>query len=113
MKNTNQNHNLECLVIDWKFDKIKKLDEILEKMGYEDKSESKFRNIKEEIQRVLENHKRGREISTTEMNGVRSSLLHCDHHDLVRVDSIITRIWNETDMEYQWGSVVKNLKWKI
>ena len=100
-------------MIDWKFDKIKKLDEILEKMGYEIKSESKTSNIKKEIQRVLENHKRGREISTADMNRVRSSLSDCDHHDLVRVDSIVTRIWNETDNEYQWGSVVKNLKWKI
>jgi len=100
-------------VIDWKFDKIKKLDEILEKMGYEDKAESKTRNIKIEIQRVLENHKRGQKISTAEMTRVRSSLSYCDHHDLVRVDSIATRIRNETDKEYQWGSVVKNLKWKL
>ena len=100
-------------MIDWKFDKIKKLDEILEKMGYEDKNESKTSNIKKEIQRVLEDHKRGRKISTADMTRVRSSLSYCDHHDLVRVDSIITRIRNETDKEYQWGSVVKNLKWKI
>ena len=82
-------------------------------MGYENKNESKTSDIKKEIQRVLENHKKGREISTADMIRVRSSLSDCDHHDLVRVDSIITRIRNETDNEYQWGSVVKNLKWKI
>ena len=100
-------------MIDWKFDKIEKIDEILEKMGYEHKNESKTNNIKNVIKSVLENHKKGRGVSTEEMTIVRSNLPNCDHHDLVRVDSIITRIRNETDKEYQWGSVVKNLKWKI
>ena len=92
---------------------MQKLDEILEKMGYEHKNEAKSNDIKRDIQRVLENHKRGRGVSTTDMTRVRSSLSYCDHHDLVRVDGIITRIRNESDNEYQWGSVVKNLKWKI
>ena len=100
-------------MIDWKFDKIQKLDEILEKMGYEHTNEAKSNDIKRDIQRVLENHKRGRGVSTADMTRVRSSLSSCDHHDLVRVDNIITRIRNESDNEYQWGSVVKNLKWKI
>ena len=100
-------------MIDWKFDKIEKLDEILEKMGYDRKNEAKSKDIKKKIQRVLENHKRGLGVSSADMTGIRSNLQYCDHHDLVRVDSIITRIRNETDSEYQWGSVVKNLKWKI
>ena len=49
------------------------------------------------------------------MNIVRSNIEKCDHHDLVRIDQILTRNKNEKsdDEEFQWGSVVMNCKWRI
>ena len=81
-------------------------------MGYEKSKNLEVEDIKAFIIRVLSNSKKGITVQKSEFNTLLSNVDKCDHHDLVRVDNIITRTWNETDSEYQWGSVVQNLKWK-
>ena len=99
-------------MIDWKVNKIRKIVEILEKMGYENSKNLEIKDIKAFVIKVLSNNKKGEMVQKVEFNTILSNIDKCDHHDLVRVDNIITRTWNETDKEYQWGSVVQNLKWK-
>ena len=99
-------------MIDWKVNKIQKIVEILEKMGYENSKNLEIKDIKAFVIKVLSNNKKGEMVQKVEFNTILSNIDKCDHHDLVRVDNIITRTWNETDKEYQWGSVVQNLKWK-
>ena len=99
-------------MIDWKVNKIQKIVEILEKMGHEKSENLGIKDIKALIIKVLSNNKKGELVQKVEFNTILSNIDKCDHHDLVRVDNIITRTWNETDREYQWGSVVQNLKWK-
>ena len=99
-------------MIDWKVNKIQKIVEILEKMGHEKSKNLGIKDIKAFIIKVLSNNKKGELVQKVEFNTILSNIDKCDHHDLVRVDNIITRTWNETDREYQWGSVVQNLKWK-
>ena len=100
-------------MIDWKTNKTRKIAEILEKMGHEKSSILKTEDIKSFIMRVLTSHKKNELIQNTDLNTILSNIENCDHHDLVRVDNIITRIWNANNGEYQWGSVVQNLKWKL
>ena len=100
-------------MIDWKINKIEKIVEILEKMGYQKAENLKIDNIKTFISRVLTNNKKDDSVQDIDLNTILSNINKCDHHDLVRTDNIITRIWNKNNEEYQWGSVVQNLKWKI
>ena len=100
-------------MIDWKINKIGKIVEILEKMGYQKAENLKIDNIKTFISRVLTNNKKDNPVQDIDLNTILSNIDKCDHHDLVRTDNIITRIWNKNNEEYQWGSVVQNLKWKI
>ena len=99
-------------MIDWKVNKIRKIVEILEKMGHEKSKNLGIKNIKAFIIKVLSNNKKGEMVQKVEFNTILSNIDKCDHHDLVRVDNIITRTQNEIDKEYKWGSVVQNLKWK-
>ena len=99
-------------MIDWKVNKIGKIVEILEKMGHEKSKNLGIKNIKAFIIKVLSNNKKGEMVQKVEFNTILSNIDKCDHHDLVRVDNIITRTQNEIDKEYKWGSVVQNLKWK-
>ena len=69
-------------------------------------------NIKPFIMSVLKKSKSNEIIQTEDLNIVLTNLNECDHHDLVRVDNIITRIQNKKDGEYLWGSVTQNLKWR-
>ena len=69
-------------------------------------------NIKPFIMNVLKKNKCNDIIQTEDFNIVLTNLDKCDHHDLVRIDNIITRIQNEKDGEYSWGSVTQNLKWR-
>ena len=100
-------------MIDWKINKIGKIVEILEKMGYQKAENLKIDNIKTFISRVLTNNKKDNPVQDIDLNTILSNIDKCDHHDLVRTDNIITRIWNKNNEEYQWGRVVQNLKWKI
>ena len=61
----------------------------------------------------LENNKKGKQTTDEEMSIIRSNLSSCDHFDLVRVDNILTRMRNQDEKEYQWGSIVLNKKWKM
>ena len=100
-------------MIDWRTNKIHKIAEILEKMGHEKSNTLKIEDIKSFIMGVLANHKKNVPIQNADLNIILSNIENCDHHDLVRIDNIITRIWNKNNGEYQWGSVVQDLKWKL
>ena len=91
---------------------MQKVVKILEKMGHEKSKNLEIEDIKAFIIKVLSDNKKGELVQEVKFNTILSNIDKCDHHDLVRVDNIITRTWNETDREYQWGSVVQNLKWK-
>ena len=82
-------------------------------MGYQKAENLKIDNIKTFISRVLTKNKKDDSVQDIDFNTILSNIDKCDHHDLVRTDNIITRIWNKNNEEYQWGSVVQNLKWKI
>ena len=101
------------LGIDWSTTKVEIIDKILEDLGYEAKKEYKTDDIKNKIMKSLERNKKGVRTTMEEMNVIRSNLGGCDHHDLIRVDNIITRNQNQKETEFQWGSVVLNKKWKI
>ena len=87
----------------------------MDKAGYQMDEKLKGKRIKEVIMKVLEENKRGYGTDKKLMNIVRSNIEKCDHHDLVRIDQILTRNKNEKsdDEEFQWGSVVMNCKWRI
>ena len=108
-----KNNNLEHLVIDWKVDRIDQTIEILERNGYEIKGEYERDDIKTYIQTILNHCKNGTNPQRDEMSVIYSNIRRCDHHDLVRADQILTRVQNEKETEYQWGSVVMNFKMKI
>ena len=99
-------------MIDWKIDKTEKISKILEEMGYAKSEKHEIENIKQFIMRVLTDSKNGKTTDSNEFTTILSNIDKCDHFDLVRTDSVITRNRNETDKEYRWGSVVQNLKWK-
>ena len=99
-------------MIDWKTNKIEKIAGILEKMGAERTENCQNIIIKPFIMSVLQKSKQNNIIQTSDLNIILTKLYECDHHDLVRADNIITRIQNETDGEYWWGSVTQNLKWR-
>ena len=99
-------------MIDWKINKTQKIVEILENMGYEKRKNLETENIKTFVMGVLTKNKKNKPVQDAEFITILNNIDKCDHHDLVRVDNIITRTWNERDNEYQWGSVVQNLKWK-
>ena len=47
-----------------------------------------------------------------QLNMIYNNLDKLDHFDCVRVDQIITRIYNTRETDYQWASVCMNQKWK-
>ena len=105
-------NNLECLGIDWKINEINKIAEFLEKLGATKNKNLETTNVKSFILSVLKRSKNNDIIQTKDLDIVLTNLEECDHHDLVRVDNIITRIQNGKDGEYSWGSVTRNLKWR-
>ena len=100
------------LGIDWRIDRFENTVRLLEEKGYHKNDALKCKNIKHVIHGVLEKYKAGTKPSDTEMSTILTNIEVCDHHDLVRVDQILTRQKNENEIEYQWGSVVMNFKMK-
>ena len=45
------------------------------------------------------------------MNNIFARIMTCDHHDLCRLDQILTRMQNDKEIEYEWGSIILNCKW--
>ena len=86
--------------------------EILEKMGGKSNENSNVQNVKTFIMQMLKKSKLGTDPSNEEMSKMASNIEKMDHHDLVRVDQILTRKANKKETEYQWGSLVMNCKWK-
>ena len=64
------------------------------------------------IMRMLEMTKKGQIPKIAELNTVYNNLEKLDHFDYVRVDQIITIMYNKKETEYQWASVCMNKKWK-
>jgi len=111
----NEKHVLETFLgtnkIDWKFDKKQIIKKLLENEGCT-KEEDDENNIKEKIIKMLETTKKGQIPKITELNKIYNNLEKVDHFDLVRVDQIITIMYNEKETDYQWASVCMNKKWK-
>ena len=68
---------------------------------------------KKKIMEILTKCKKGTNPSMDELNMVFNNLEKLDHFDCVRVDQIITTLYNKNETEYQWASVCMNKKWKI
>ena len=81
-------------------------------MGATKNEKHKKSNIKPFIMDALKKSKSNNIIQIEDLDIVLTNLDECDHHDLVRVDNIITRIQNDKNGEYLWGSVTQNLKWR-
>ena len=84
----------------------------LEEAGYQYDDKLKNMEIKRIIGIELENSKKGREINGYHMNIIKTNLAKADHNDMVNIDQILTRARNESEKEYQWGSLVLGRKWK-
>ena len=87
--------------------------ENLEKMGGKSNEKLGVQNVKTFIMQLLKKSKSGMDPSNEEMSKMASNIEKMDHHDLVRVDQILTRKANKEETEYQWGSLIMNCKWKI
>ena len=85
----------------------------LEEAGYQYDEELTNMEVKRIILVELENSKRGREVNRYQMNIIRTNLERADHNDMVNIDQILTRIKNEKETEYQWGSLILGRKWKL
>ena len=104
---------LECLGIDWKVTKLPRIIEIMYSKGYKRKGVLKEKEkVKQEIITVLQNVKTGIKPPSDQMSTIFANIEKCDHHDLCRIDQIITRMHNEECTDYQWGSIVLDCKWK-
>ena len=68
--------------------------------------------IKKEIMEMLTKSKKGMNPSINDLDIIFNNLQNLDHFDCVRVDQIITILYNQKETEYQWASVCMNKKWK-
>ena len=68
--------------------------------------------IKKEIMEMLTKSKKGINPSINDLDIIFNNLQNLDHFDCVRVDQIITILYNQKETEYQWASVCMNKKWK-
>ena len=92
---------------------MEKIIAILEENDGTTNDEYKITNVKEYIMECLEKSKKGMDPTREQLCTVRTNIEKGDHHDLVRVDQIITRMYNKREIEYQWGSIVLGLKMKL
>lgn len=92
---------------------MSKIISILEEKGYKKDEDHEVTNIKTYILKLLEKSKQGTDPNEREMMTVRANIEKGDHHDMIRVDQLLTRMANKGEEEYQWGSVVLGLKMKI
>ena len=60
---------------------------------------------------VLKESKAGKEPSLEKMGKIRTHIDECDHHNLCRIDQILTREMNKNEEKVQWGSLIMNCKW--
>ena len=61
---------------------------------------------------ILSKCKKGVNPNINELNIIFNNLENLDHFDCVRLDQIITILYNQKETEYQWASVCMNKKWK-
>ena len=102
------------LGIDWKNTKIDEFHKHLEEFGFEkgENENEKETEVKKIIIRVLKSSKRGETPRKTDMNNIFAKIRACDHHDLCRLDQILTRMKNAKETEYEWGSIILDCKWE-
>ena len=86
---------------------------VLEEKGYNKDEKHERNEIKEYIMNLLSKSKKGIDPSTEEFITVRCNIEKGDHHDMIRVDQVLTRMQNKLETEYQWGSIILGLKMKI
>ena len=85
---------------------------LLKKMGYEEKSGEIRDNIKDLLVNLEENAKKNIVVTRQDMCTIAKNLEKCDHHDLCRLDLILTIEMNKNDAKHHWGSVILGLKWE-
>ena len=90
-----------------------KIISILEEKGCSENLEYKIDGVKQYVMGMLERSKKGIDPTVQELMTVRNSIEMGDHHDMIRVDQVLTRMANREESEYQWGSVVLGLKMKM
>ena len=112
MKTPDLKDNLEHLGIDWKKTKIDEFQKLLEEFGYEKLEYVDDSKVKEKIIEMLKMSKTEKIPPKSEMNKIFTKINECDHHDLCRLDQILTRIKNTGEDEIEWGSLILNCKWK-
>ena len=81
-------------------------------MGGSSNEKHQMQDIKMYIMQILKESKDKENPSEENLSVILSNIDQMDHHDFVRTDQIITRMWNKDENEYQWGSAVLNCKWK-
>jgi len=101
------------LGIDWKVSKMEAFRKLLEDKGYEADDGKSTENIKKLLMETAEKAKKNIVITRDIMCTILRYLDSCDHHDLGRLDLILTCETNKNDNEFQWGSVILGLKWEI
>ena len=84
----------------------------LEEFGYQKTIKKDNFNVKDKIINVLKLSKNGIMTKKSDINDIYGKIDECDHHDLCRLDQILTRVRNAGENEYEWGSVILNCKWK-
>lgn len=97
--------------IDWKTDKLQTIMELLEKEGCY-KETNQDNEIKKTIMKITKNCKMNILPEFEALNIIYNNLETLDHHDCVRIDQILTIMYNEKENDYQWASVCMNQKWK-
>ena len=88
--------------------KIKKLLELCE---IDENEKEETDDVKKYIQNILENDKKNQIVQKINLSTIYHNLKSCDHHDLVRIDQILTRKANRENTLVQWGSLVLDCKW--
>ena len=97
--------------IDWKNDKKQIIKKLLENEGCFE-TENNVKQIKGFIMEILELCKRDKLPEINSLNIIYNSMDEIDHFDCVRIDQIITRIYNTRETEHQWASICMNKKFK-
>ena len=92
---------------------MEKIIAILEENAGVTNDEYGITNVKVYIMECLERSKKGIDPTREQLSIIRTNVEKGDHHDLVRIDQIITRMYNKRETEYQWGSIVLGLKMKL
>ena len=86
----------------------------MESMGYKREGVQKGKEkVKQDIIKLLKSTKLGTMPPFEQMCTIFINIDKCDHHDLCRIDQIMTILHNKNCTDYQWGSLTLDCKWKV